>query len=265
MSSAIVSMPGKIGDLLFSLQIVREIVDLYGAPVTLVTTPYCEPAAALVLRQSALVAEVFIDKGYQPTADDPGMQPWHLDIPRQSPHRDIIQLGLRRHPWPGENIADAIGFPFGMKARPGPWLVPARVDPAGHSVFSAPVTDVTIAPLMDTWRTRLLATASIGRRCIVAGSPAELQVYESIGLQHVPGIELRACADLADFADVLDGAANFFGVASSPAVVAAGMGLPCEWMMRPGSDERWLPKGCDVRVVAPGQVMRPRLVAVGGR
>lgn len=259
----IITHPGKNGDLLFALKVVRELVALYGAPATIVTSPFCLPVCELLKCQDDIVADVFVDQSYQAVADEPGLQPWMIDVPRQTPHRDVIHLGLRRHPWPGENIADAMGEPYQIKAKPGPWMKRARRDDNGHAVFSAPVTDVTIAPLMETWRSALHSTAALGRRVVLAGSPAECEVYESVSLNRLPGVEIRSCANLAEFADACNGAASFFGVASAPAVVAAAIGLPCDWIMRPGSDERWVPKGCDVRVVAPSQIVRPRLVAVG--
>ncbi len=71
-----------------------------------------------------------------------------------------------------------------------------------------------------------------------------------LGFDELPGVELRDCASLADVADAFDGASRFVGIASAPGVVAAGMGVPCDWILRPGADERCVPRGCRVSVVA---------------
>lgn len=253
MSAPIVTFPGKLGDLVYALDVLRDLVGLYRAPATLVITPSCEAAIPLIKRYPGLVSEVVVSREYKPTGDECALQPADVPVPSHlfgGVHRDVLHLGLRRHPLKGETLADAIGSHFQIRSRGGPWLHLARVTHDGHVVTHAPMQGRPLTrETLALWRSEVVSASSSGRRVVLVGTTDELRTYCMLGLDDLPGAELRDCASLADVVDACDGASRFVGVASAPAVVAAGSGLPCDWILRPGTDRRWLPRGCQVAVI----------------
>lgn len=255
MRAPIVSMPGKSGDLVLTIPTIRALAHLYQTPVKLLTTRFCEPAFRLLLAQPDLVESIHVYEQYRPTADAPGLQPIHIPVPStlvEGGHRDLFALGLRRYPTPSETLSESIAAPYGVRIADGPWLGQASVNPDGPLLMHAPVAESWTHPVLRA----LLERRSSSRRVWLVGPAAEYSIYQSMRLDQIDGVELRETEDLMAVRELCDGASGFLGVASAPAVVAAGCGLPSRWVMRPGSTaaaraviDRAVPRGCPVSIL----------------
>lgn len=249
MRAPIVTMPGKLGDLLFAVPAMRAISRLYdGAPVELVTTSYCGPALSLLVeRLPDLISRVYVANDYRPTASAPGIQPWRMTPPaalQAEGHRDVFHLGFRRFAHHYESITETLARHYALTIAPGPWLPRVRVDKKGPVVMHAPILDGWGVSVLR----ELIATLR-GREAIIVGDVPDFVAYQRAGLDREEGVTLRETEDLLAVWNLLDGASQFVGVASAPAVVAAGAGLPCRWVMQPGADHRSVPRGCDVQMI----------------
>lgn len=90
-----VTMPGLIGDLLYSIPTARHISKIFGVKIDFWTANHCSPAISL-LKQQSFINEAFISKKYVPQHNGCGTQPWEL-TPEQEYDR-VFHLGLRDYP-----------------------------------------------------------------------------------------------------------------------------------------------------------------------
>lgn len=246
MMPPVVTMPGKLGDAVMALAAVREIVKMHGGQrANVVTSCYCAPLVDL-LKTRSYIGEVTIDEKYEAIADAPGMQPWRMDVPARWAGYDVYHLGIRRWPSDGERIAEMIAHEYGLDVTPGPWLDPrARRDEAGPTIMHAPVTAADV----ESWWTEYNAmvwSERARRELVIIGTRDECDWYRRRCYEQVA--PLREVRTMGEVEAACEGAGRFVGVASAPAVVAAGLGIPGEWLLRPTVDERWIPRGCDVTV-----------------
>ncbi|HMO17729.1 MAG TPA: hypothetical protein PKA63_05525 [Oligoflexia bacterium] len=88
----LVTHPGKIGDLLYSLNAIRAISIHFEAPVTLLTSTYSSSLKSILLLQE-YIKDVLIDTNYRAENQNRGLQPHTMTIPGKFDH--VFQLGYR--------------------------------------------------------------------------------------------------------------------------------------------------------------------------
>lgn len=243
-------MPGKMGDLLFSMLIAREIARQYGL-VDVVTSAYCEPVAPLLARLPYVGrVSVLTENDYRIEHTHFGAQPWRMkwatpEVADGMRHgmTDVYHLGFRHFPFPGQSVPELCGEPYGIKPSPGPWLSGVERDPAG------PVA-VHLGSRPDRLGWLLNFAQQQGRKIRLVGAAHEFR--------DVPGFSsfLHAIGQLVivngydNIADALSGCSEFWGVNSGPSIVAMGAGLPVTWPHDPHNERaRWAHHGCQVNTV----------------
>jgi hypothetical protein len=92
----IVTMPGKLGDALYSLPTIKLLSEIRGEKITFWTSPYCKPLKTLFEAQRC-VKDVFIDNQYAYQHDNLGMQPWRMQN-AELVGQEVIHLGFRGYP-----------------------------------------------------------------------------------------------------------------------------------------------------------------------
>lgn len=231
-----------------AIPLMRRLVQIYKAPCDFVTTPYCAAMLDLLVEEPGLVNEVHVYDDYKPTDTQPGMQPFTLPIPPallKGGHRDIFNLGFRRFPLPHEDLTACMGTAYGLENwGGGPWLRLAKVDKKGPIIMHAPVENATHHPVI-----RELLTKVTGRQVLLVGTCAEYPIYQKLRLDELPGVTLKPVDNLLQVWELCEGASGFLGVASSPAMVCAGAGLPSKWVLQAGGRTWCIPRKCDVSVI----------------
>lgn len=236
--SLLVTMPGKIGDLLFSVAVIRELAKQYG-PAVVVTSWYCKPAAKLLLRLPCIDA-VSISNDYRSGHTHFGMQPWDMSPWFGAVGAQVFQLGLRHFPRPGQTLPDLIGEPYGVTPLPGPWLLAIARREDGPVAVHAPVgAAVALAQLVPHAR-------RLGRTVRLIGTRMEIDEHLAL----VDPDEFVTVSDYVEILEALHGCSVLFAVNSGPSILALGGGLPVVWPHREGiEEERWVPRGCSAATV----------------
>lgn len=240
MSRPIVTMPGKMGDVLLSLPVAREIAAMYRSPVSFITSSYCAPLIPLLRNVSYIAHATAIPLSkYEIQHTHFGAQPWLMpDDEYQRGDSLVWHLGFRRFPKSSELVSHLAGDPYLIKPQPGPWLPLTRRDAAGPVVVH---WDGAEPAWLAGWLAKL-------------GLPVVRLVPAHAAGELLPGE--RAVADYLEIWEALQGASLFVGAQSGPSKVAMGSGLPVVWPHREGVEQyRWAHPGCDVRSVdANGRV-----------
>lgn len=96
MAKYCVTMPGKIGDALFSLPICRYLVEKSGNPVDFYTSSYCTPMRELFEYQSC-IDKIIIAEEYVVERMDMGVQPYIVPVPTGA-YDTVYHLGFRKIP-----------------------------------------------------------------------------------------------------------------------------------------------------------------------
>ncbi len=231
----LVTFPGKLGDLLYSLPVVRALGRRLGMPVEFMTSAYC--AAALPLLQcQPYLSGVRLDTAYRLQVLGFGCQPWRMSEPPG--YRRVLHLGFR--PQRARRLAFrqhlieyfflSLEHHYGLALEPEldePYLFlepspPAAsqpyllLHPWGQSLEQAAPAGFREA-LFDYWR-RLAGLAALPVR-LVLGPGEEAGPLARLGRVHRP-------ADLLELARLMLGAVCFLGVESAPAAVANGLKVP---------------------------------------
>lgn len=89
----LVTAPGKLGDLIYSLPAVKALAAHYKRPVTFQTSEYCASLAPL-LNEQTCIKSVIIDPAYKLEHTRFGCQPWRMSEP--TGFGRIFHLGFRR-------------------------------------------------------------------------------------------------------------------------------------------------------------------------
>lgn len=134
----VVTQPGKLGDLIWSLATVKRLTEIHETRAILITTTYCQNAVPFIKAQP-YIKDVIVAGGWKITGDCPGNQPWmpppstlmqrygEWTFRPQSP-RETFHLGFPEWPSPTllEDPARRHGVILGASE---PWLtLPNRSD-----------------------------------------------------------------------------------------------------------------------------------------
>ncbi len=107
-----VSMPGKIGDALYTLPTIRALAKKHKCKVDFYTSEYCKPAISLFEYQSE-INRVVIPSNYVIENKGAGVQPWEMSIP--GGYEAAYQLGFKT--WPNcslpQHFANDAGVTIG--------------------------------------------------------------------------------------------------------------------------------------------------------
>lgn len=106
------SMPGKMGDALYSLPTIKLLCQEWKMQADFYTSEYCEPLRRLVDYQSYIRAFI-VPPAYKILRDDIGIQPWQMPIDSRLYDR-VVHLGFRCVPHTNipEFIARQVGAPY---------------------------------------------------------------------------------------------------------------------------------------------------------
>lgn len=240
MSRPVVTMPGKMGDVLLALPVAREIAAMHRAPVTFITSAYCAPLLPLITLCDYVHGVIAMSEDqYKVEHTHFGAQPWLMPVEAE-PMENTYHLGFRHFPLSGQPVSWLAGEPYAIRPEPGPWLPRVRVDPAGPVLVELG-THVAIAG----W------AALHGRPIRWLSTPPRRVIGDDIVLSE----------DYFEIHEALQGCSMFVGAQSGPSKVAMGAGVPVVWPHREGVEQaRWVHPGCDVRTVDhSGQVRRLEL------
>lgn len=97
MGNIAVSHPGKIGDALYTLPIIRYFVDVWGETAHFYTSQYCSPMKRLMEYQSC-IDHLIVPPSYEILRMDVGVQPWEMPIDG-SKYSRVVHLGFRSAPF----------------------------------------------------------------------------------------------------------------------------------------------------------------------
>lgn len=251
--TAVATMPGKMGDLLFSMLIVREIAKDTGRPVTMVTSAYCAPVAPLLRRLPYVGAVVVLGQDeYRIEHTHFGAQPWRMDVPGltdvderidvdlTNPPPPTFHLGFRHFPFPGQTVPELCGEPYGIKPSPGPWLPEVRIDRAG------PVA-VHLGEVPERLEWFVCLAQQLGRPLRVIHAGPRTAGFGRFGRLLSRAGSLVVVNGFDEIHGALEGCSEFWGVNSGPSIVAMGAGLQVTWPHDGANErERWAHHGCEV-------------------
>lgn len=228
----LVTCPGKLGDLLNCLPVVVALGRQLDAQVSLMTSPACRAAAPLLAAQPYL-AQVRLDRAYQPEHDRCGLQPWRMAEP---PGYDrVLHLGLRPELVGREvmnrplaaTFARNLSRAYGLEVKPDqdkPFLILPPQPRGEHLAFNGwgQTFGRLAGPQVEAYLRRLWPAllAGAGRPVLAACGPDDAAWHQSLGLAVAQPPDLLALARL------IQGAAAFVGVESLGAAVANGLKSP---------------------------------------
>jgi len=201
-----VTMPGKIGDALFTLPVIRALCDKHGTQADFITSFYCKPISRLFEYQSC-INKVVIPERYVIQRMDMGCQPWEMTVDGE--YEAVYQLGFRGIPdsrldlfmarYAGITELPDISyeFPVDMETE-APYYVLA---PRGESSYNKLFLE------------------------FIELSPNPVYVIGGKGEYIGKGIDVTGL-DFLDTVSVISKASGFVGLMSSQLVLANGFDIP---------------------------------------
>lgn len=110
--SILITHPGKLGDLVYSLGAIKALSEFRSKKVTLLISTYCASLTQLLLCQP-YVESVLIDYDYRPVHEHRGFQPHTLDFESLSAkYSEIYEFGYREQDAYDLNSRHLKGYPF---------------------------------------------------------------------------------------------------------------------------------------------------------
>lgn len=97
MNKIAVTMPGKMGDVLYSLPAVRCLCQKHNTKADFWTSNYCSPLKKLMEYQSC-IDQYLINEDYVIDHMGMGVQPWYLSVPNENDYEAVYHLGFREFP-----------------------------------------------------------------------------------------------------------------------------------------------------------------------
>lgn len=204
--------PGKIGDALYTLPMLRYLSRTHGVTFDFYTSKYCEPLKRLFEYQSCINRFIISDT-YQVERMDMGCQPAHVPIPNE--YEQVYQCGFT-------SVPDGMLHQFIAKQHG--ITIPLAVEyeypqaSVGSPVTPGALPDeyVCLAPRGDSSYGRVFDEVADRTACVVIGGRGDYRGrgYDLSGL------------DLLYTLTVLSGARGFVGLMSSQLVLANGFSYP---------------------------------------
>lgn len=225
----LVSFPGKLGDLIYTLPAVRSLARFYRTPVYYQTSDYCRAAVELVDSQP-FIRNCFLDQAYRLEHDRYGCQPYRMSEP---PGFDrIFHLGFRPDLLGASVLRRPLveTFPFMLAQVYGLSLKPDH-ESAYLMVEAAPPTPtiafqgfgLTLMDMMDPQAQARLVRfwKELFRRLeaevLVLSGQREKEYYRGWGL------EVLTPSSLLETARIIKRSRCFVGVQSAAAALADGL------------------------------------------
>lgn len=219
----LVTHPGKLGDLVYSLGVIRALSQKHQQKVSLLTSPFCQPIKKLLLSQD-YIEHVEIDLSYVPAHEHRGFQPHLLTIPKG--FSTIYELGYREQDTYDLNRSHLKGYGFyALKEFYGIELddlaepsisLPFRSDSQNYFIFQGfgETLDMVygqekVNNIMIHWAAVLKSTKI---KVLALTGPREVQRYRTLGFETI------VASDLLESTQILSQAK---GVIASQSVIAA--------------------------------------------
>ncbi len=228
----LVTFPGKLGDLVYTLPAVMSLKDHFGRPIHFMTSPYCR-AAQKLLKAQPYLDECFIEENYVLDHVRYGCQPYQMSEPEG--YAEIFHLGfrmavlgkfvLKRHLT--ETFYYTLEQVYGLnliKRRENQYLFLEDENREDFAVFQG--YGETLMDLTDTdahqqlrgiWRDLFSA---LDLEIKIVTGPKEKDFYADFGC------EIICPQDLFDTARLIKKARCFIGVQSVAAAIADGLKSP---------------------------------------
>lgn len=217
MNTIAVSHPGKIGDALYSLPIIRTFCKQWDAIAHFYTSEYCRPMVKLMEYQSC-INHVIIPPSYQILRTDIGIQPWQMPIDITKYYK-TIQLGFRRVP--NEYL------PISMARHCG-----AHIEKLPRVYYEYPEIEtldepyICVAPRGNTTYTELFrgVVHNSPVAVVMIGGPIDSVTNEQYNNYDKPIINLTGL-DMLDTVSWMSKCVGFMGLMSAMLVLANGFNM----------------------------------------
>jgi ADP-heptose:LPS heptosyltransferase len=228
----LVTFPGKLGDLIYTLPAVMALARSNNSPITYLTSPYCQAAQNLVESQS-YIQDCLIDHEYQLEHVKYGCQPYTMSEPAGFDR--IYHLGFRPEVTGNKILRQPlIATFFQILEKIYSLALPAYDGAPYLAVDGAQTENVvlfqghghTLMDLMDEdSKNRLLSFwrrlfQKMDYNILAVSGPNEKEFYEPFGLP------LHCPQDMLETARMIKKARLFIGVQSAAAALADGLKTP---------------------------------------
>lgn len=206
--------PGKLGDALYTLPMMRYIYGQTGAHFDFYTSDLCLPLKELFEYQP-YIDNFIIAPGYQVERTDMGVQPWYINVPSNYEH--VYQMGFQTVP--DEALHQYMAKQHGI-------AVPLAVHYEYPDLMSLddeypfdgtlPNDYICIAPRGDTSFRNLFNSVADRTTSVIIGGKGD---YTGHGINMTD-------LNMLDTLTILSGAKGFLGLMSSQLVLANGFSFP---------------------------------------
>lgn len=218
METIAVSHPGKMGDALYSLPIIRFFCEEWNAKAHFYTSEYCKPMTRLMEYQSC-INHVIIPPSYKILRTDVGIQPWEMPVD-SSKYSRVVHLGFRSVP--GSYLLIHMARQCG-----------AHINKLPRIYYEYPEIDtldepyICIAPRGNTTYFELFRSIAHNSpiAVVIIGGPIDSVTSEKYTNHNKPIIDLTGL-DMLETVSWLSKCAGFVGLMSAMLVLANGFDMP---------------------------------------
>ena len=218
MNTIAISHPGKIGDALYTLPIIRFFCAEWDATAHFYTSEYCKPMTRLMEYQSC-ISHVIIPPSYRILRMDVGVQPWQMPID-VSKYNRVVHLGFRGAP--GEYLPVYMAKQCGalLSKLPRVYYEYPEINTLDDPYFC-------LAPRGETTYKELFRSVIINSPVAVAiiGGPHDNITMAERTIYNKPIVNL-AGLDMLETVSWLSKCVGFVGLMSAMLVLANGFDMP---------------------------------------
>lgn len=206
MAKIAVTHPGKLGDALYTLPLMRHIYKTTGEKVDFWTSEYCRPMLRLMQNQSC-IANAYIHQTYKAERFDLGVQPYQMHV-NYADYERVYHAGFRMVP--------QFDLPRWIMAQCGIHHIDPEIyyeyDALAHPLQYDPY--IVIAPRGETtWKQVFLD--------VIAKSPINVYIIGGPG-DYIGAGHDKTDLDMYDTLPIIANAQAFIGIGSSQLVLANG-------------------------------------------